>query len=222
MRFFVYIVLFSICFKIEAQVTYSFDVFVGAGLIDNEGVSSTQFYKELPGLSGSVGSNVSYFSKKHDGLYVSTGLNLSQVVGQFKLTDEYYSLYNITAIRDMRTYASNVLLGVPLVVGYQANNFSLETGLETTYNLRYKYKRTYTETYRDISRFIIEESTEGLLHKVILSSTTSFGYKVSDNVSFRMKINVGLTEYYKLERPSLEPDFKSRIHCIFFGLRYSM
>ncbi len=207
---------------IRAQMEYGIDLLGGAGLVDIEGANTPQNFKERPGLSGSAGFSVSYFSKKHIGLYASTGLNISYISANFNLEDsDYIFLADAPFVAsNIRSTTSNIVFSVPMVVGYRSNRFSLATGLEAFYNSYQESRDRWDETFQDLEIKVSKRAEDKLRNDFLLSTSTQFAYQLSSKIGVRLKINVGLSDYFKLERPTLYPDFKSRLHSAFLGLRY--
>ena len=218
-KYFVFIGLVLLFQRSDAQFTYGVDFSGGAGLLDVEGTNSIQSFKERPGLSSSAGFSASYFFRNQEDLYLSSAIKISYITGQFKYNDDDFALYNIS---NFRSTSSSVFLGLPLLVGYKSDKFSVETGLETSYNLYQQTKLTWIENIRGTNRFSGQKEEVKLKNNFILSTNTSCEYRVMDKLGLRLTINVGLSDYLKQERPTLNPDFKSRIHSAFLGVRYHL
>jgi|GEM_PF-2313298 len=207
---------------IRAQMEYGIDLLGGAGLVDIEGTNAPQNFKERLGLSGSAGFSLSYFSKKHIGLYASTGLNISYISANFDFEDSDFTFLADAPFvaSNFRSTTSNIVFSVPMVVGYRSNRFSLETGLETFYNSYQGSRNRWDETFQDLEIKVSERTENELRNDFLLSTSTQFAYQLSSKIGVRLKINVGLSDYFKLERPTLNPDYKSTLHSAFLGLRY--
>jgi hypothetical protein len=218
-RYFVILGFVFLFQRSEAQFTYGVDASIGAGLVDVENTNSILSFKERPGLSSSTGFCASYFFRKYEDLYLSSGLKISYIIGQFKYDDEDFAAYNISNFRSMN---SSVFIGLPLLIGYRSNKFSIETGLETSYNLYQQTKSTWIETIRSTNRFTSQKEEVELKNNFLLSTNTSCEYRVMDRLGLRLTINVGLTDYLKQEWPTLNPDFKSRVNSALIGLRYHL
>ena len=155
-------------------------------------------------------------------MYASTGLNISYISANFNFEDsDFIFLADAPFVAsNIRSTTSNIVFSVPIVVGYRSNRFSLETGLETFYNLYQGSRNRWDETFQDLEIKVSERTENELRNDFLLSTSTQFAYQLSSKIGVRLKINVGLSDYFKLERPTLNPDYKSTLHSAFLGLRY--
>lgn len=226
MRFVVIIIFIVFHLSLKAQINPSIDFSIGAGIVDVESAGVVVQAKEVPALSTSVAFIGTYSSRKFVGVYVSSGTRLSYIGGSFKFNDEYLENLNRYRTEDeillLKNTSNCLLVGIPLLVGYKAKKISLETGVEVSYNVYQQVKSEWIQSSRNSNVYSKQKSKVQLKKDLLFGTTTSVGYRVSDKFSFRLNVSVGLTEYLMQESPSLNPDFKSRIHSALLGVRYHL
>lgn len=136
------------------------DLGVGLGFINTEGAVFVSGYNEEPAMSGYIGFLASLFSKKYEGLYTSAGLNFSSISAVFRFNEDrdYFDLQTNSEISNIKNEISSLQLGIPILVGYETNKFSLETGVETSYNFRQQLSYSHLETSEGNKKLVMYES----------------------------------------------------------------
>jgi hypothetical protein len=206
----------------QAQLKLGVHLMSGTNTVLVSGTNASKSFTEKLGLAGTLGVSGNYYLGVRKRLLLCTGISLSYLSSRFEYPNSYASTLSRPPFDVSNVTANNaiVLISVPVSAGYSFGKFSMDAGLSFSYNAYQHSRFGWDETVLDYSREVREKTSLNSRNLFLLNSVTNLEYQISKRVGLLLNLNVGMTDYFKLQRPVLNPNYKSRLHSVLCGINY--
>lgn len=197
-----------------AQTKMGVSISTGSSIVDIYGSNGSFKITEEFGLNLGLGFEVEQSLYNKGLIHLHSGIRTNY-------TQANFSYPNITEInggadplvqQNFRALHNNVQLNIPLKLGVRYSKFAVNAGVNFTYNYYRDAWFGWDEVTQGFKRVIKDYSEESPVEPILWSVEGALSYQLGDHWTAELQYNQGLTQYFILQKPELNPNYNSVLY----------